>query len=229
MGRNVYVEKINTNFLKGSIQIKNIQIKNSKIFPRENLATIPLIEGKLKLDRLTSGIVNFSKIFLYTINLNYDVIVQNGKILDSFYLLEDFSNKTFNKKTTSQKLKTVSQPDTAKSSQNRKSIDFVVDSLVISKVNISVLARDLQFKKNITLDKMTFTNVGNTKDSNHFKDVISSITTNIVTKINNEVIVGNIKQQFETKINKFLKSEKLKSILGSDSEKVIQNLKKFFK
>ena len=87
----------------------------------------------------------------------------------------------------------------------------------------------LKFKKNIILDKMIFTNVGNTKNSNHFKDVISAITTNIAVKINNEVIVGNIKKQFEKKINKLLGSEKLKSILGEDSEKVIQNLKKFFK
>jgi len=87
----------------------------------------------------------------------------------------------------------------------------------------------LKFKKNIILDKMIFTNVGNTKNSNHFKDVISATTTNIAVKINNEVIVENIKQQFEKKINKLLGSEKLKSILGKDSEKVIKNLKKFFK
>jgi len=76
---------------------------------------------------------------------------------------------------------------------------------------------------------MVFRNVGNTKNSNHFKDVISAITTNIAVKINNEVIVGNVKQQFKKKIDKLFGSEKLKSILDKDSEKVIQNLKKFFK
>ena len=236
MSRDVSMGRVNTNFLKGSIQIKNIQIKNNKIFPRENLATISLIEGKLKLDRLTLGTINFSKISLNNINLNYDVIFQNGKILDNFYLLEGFFNKkNSNKSSINQKLKTASQlqslpsSDSIQLNQRRKSIDFIVDSLVIPKINISVLAKDLKFEKNIILDKMTFTNVGNTKNSNHFKDVISAITTNIATKINNEVIVGNIKQQFDKKINELLRSKKLKSILGSDSEKAIEKLKKFFK
>ena len=230
-GREVSLGKINTNFLKGSIQIKNIQIKNSQIFSRENLATISSIEGKLKLDMLTSGIINFSKISFENINLNYDVIVQNGKIVDSFYLLEGFLNKSPNKNSIVEKSKPTKQilPGNNELNKNRKSIDFVIDRLIIPKINISVLAKDLKFKKNIILDKMIFTNVGNTKNSNHFKDVISAITTNIAVKINNEAIVGNIKQQFEKKINKLLGSEKLKSILGKDSEKVIQNLKKFFK
>lgn len=230
-GREVSLGKINTNFLKGYIQIKNIQIKNSPIFPRENLATISSVEGKLKLDMLTSGIINFSKISFENINLNYDVIVQNGKIVDSFYLLEGFLNKSPNKNSIIEKSKPTKQilPGNNELNKNRKSIDFVIDRLIIPKINISVLAKDLKFKKNIILDKMIFTNVGNTKNSNHFKDVISAITTNIAVKINNEVIVGNIKKQFEKKINKLLGSEKLKSILGEDSEKVIQNLKKFFK
>ena len=225
-GREVSLGKINTNFLKGSIQIKN-----SPIFSRENLATISSIEGKLKLDMLTSGIINFSKISFENINLNYDVIVQNGKIVDSFYLLEGFLNKSPNKNSIVEKSKPTKQILSGNNelNKNRKSIDFVIDRLIIPKINISVLAKDLKFNKNIILDKMIFTNVGNTKNSNHFKDVISAITTNIAVKINNEAIVGNIKQQFEKKINKLLGSEKLKSILGKDSEKVIQNLKKFFK
>ena len=230
-GREVSLGKINTNFLKGSIQIKNIQIKNSQIFSRENLAKISSIEGKLKLDMLTSGIINFSKISFENINLNYDVIVQDGKIVDSFYLLEGFLNKSPNKNSIVEKSKPTKQilPGNNELNKNRKSIDFVIDRLIIPKINISVLAKDLKFKKNIILDKMIFMNVGNIKNSNHFKDVISAITTNIAVKINNGVIVGNIKQQFEKKINKLLGSEKLKSILGKDSEKAIQNLKKFFK
>jgi len=231
IGREVSLGKINTNFLKGSIQIKNIQIKNSQIFSRENLATISSIEGKLKLDMLTSGIINFTEILFENINLNYDVIVQNGKIVDSFYLLEGFLNKSPNKNSIVEKSKPTKQilPGNNELNKNRKSIDFIIDRLIIPKINISVLAKDLKFKKNIILGNMVFRNVGNTKNSNHFKDVISAITTNIAVKINNEVIVGNVKQQFKKKIDKLLGSEKLKSILGKDSEKVIQNLKKFFK
>ena len=74
---------------------------------------------------------------------------------------------------------------------------------------------------------MVFRNVGNTKNSNHFKDVISAITTNIAVKINNEVIVGNISKMMNKKINKLLGSEKLKSILGKDLTSYSE-FKKFF-
>ena len=76
---------------------------------------------------------------------------------------------------------------------------------------------------------MNFQNVGNTHDSNHYKDVMAMIVMNMAVKINNEVITGNLKKKFETKLKNFLGSEKLKSIIGSDSEKIIKKLENLFK
>ena len=40
ISREISIQEFDTNFLKRYIQIKNIQIKNNKIFTRENLAEI---------------------------------------------------------------------------------------------------------------------------------------------------------------------------------------------
>ena len=76
---------------------------------------------------------------------------------------------------------------------------------------------------------MIFQNVGNTKNSNHYKDVMAMIVMNMAVKINNEVITGNLKKKFEAKLKNFLGSEKFKSIIGSDSNKIINKLEKLFK
>ncbi len=53
-GRLVFVESIETNFLKGSVRVNNLEVKNDKIFSRENLIVIPLIDAKLKMLKLFS-------------------------------------------------------------------------------------------------------------------------------------------------------------------------------
>jgi len=76
---------------------------------------------------------------------------------------------------------------------------------------------------------MTFQNVGNIKNSNHYKDVMAMIVMNIAVKINNEVITSNLKKKFEAKVKNLLSSNKLKSIIGKDADKVIKKLEKLFK
>ena len=232
--RVVSIQKVTTNLLKGSISIANFKIKNDKIFSRENLISIPLIESKLKISELIFGNIHFGSVLINSPNVNYDVVALNGKIIDSFYLLEGLlKNNLNNQPSTKLKQETQSTSPQANSANPQVNkgpqIDFVIDTLDIPKINISVLATDLQFSKNIILDKMTFQNVGNTKNSNHYKDVMAMIVTNMVIKINNEVITGNLKKKFEKKLKNLLSSEKLKSIIGSDSDKLINKLDKFFK
>ena len=245
-GRLVLVESIETNFLKGSIKVNNLEVKNDKIFSRENLILIPLINAKLKMFKLFSGVINFENISIQNPTVYYDVIIKNGKMVDSFYLVENLSKNNSNNQLSEQP--TQSQPTQSQATQSQPTqsqatktsvknipankgpqIDFVIDTLSIPKINISVLAKDFQFAKNISLDTMTFQNVGNTHNSNHYKDVMAMIVMNMAVKINNEVITSNLKKKFETKLKNFLGSEKLKSIIGSDSEKIIKKLENLFK
>lgn len=227
-GRLVFVESIETNFLKGSVRVNNLEVKNDKIFSRENLIAIPLIDAKLKMLKLFSGVINFENISMQNPTVNYDVIIKNGKMIDSFYLVESLSQKNSSNQLSAQSQ--AAKESTKNTTANKEpQIDFVIDTLSIPKINISVLAKDLQFAKNISLDTMTFQNVGNTHNSNHYKDVMAMIVMNMAVKINNEVITGNLKKKFETKLKNFLGSKKLKSIIGSDSEKIIKKLENLFK
>ena len=227
-GRLVFVESIETNFLKGSVRVNNLEVKNDKIFSRKNLIVIPLIDAKLKMLKLFSGVISFENISIQNSTVNYDVIIKNGKMVDSFYLVENLSKKNSSNQLSVQSQAAKTSATNAPSNKGPQ-IDFVIDTLNIPKINISVLAKDFQFAKNISVDNMNFQNVGNTHDSNHYKDVMAMIVMNMADKINNEVITGNLKKKFETKLKNFLGSEKLKSIIGSDSEKIIKKLENLFK
>ena len=95
--------------------------------------------------------------------------------------------------------------------------------------------KDLNFYKKLKIDSMNFQNVGNTKDSNHYKDVLAMIATNIVIKLNNESITSGLKQKFENKIKKLMKKDniqnKIESLLGKpvETDKILKKLDKFFK
>ena len=132
---------------------------------------IPLINAKLKMFKLFSGVINFENISIQNPTVNYDVIIKNGKMVDSFYLVENLSKNNSNNQLSEQPTQSQATKTSAKNIPANKGpqIDFVIDTLSIPKINISVLAKDFQFAKNISLDTMTFQNVGNTHNSNHYK------------------------------------------------------------
>ena len=230
-GRSVTIQSLSTNFFTGSISIENVQIKNDKMFSRENLITVPLIKAKLKISELFYKKIHFANMLINNPTINYDVVIQNGKMIDSFYLVENLSKNNSNKQYSNQQNTTAKSETTtdAKQTNNKGNIDFVIDRLDIPQIDVSILAKDFEFSKNISLDKMTFQNVGNIKNSNHYKDVMSMIVMNIAVKINNEVITSNLKKKFEAKVKNLLSSDKLKSIIGKDPDKVIKKLEKLFK
>lgn len=225
-GRLVTIQSLSTNFFTGSISIENVQIKNDKMFSRENLITVPLIKAKLKISELFYKKIHFANMLINNPTINYDVVIQNGKMIDSFYLVENLSKNNSSQQNTTAKSETTTD---AKQTNNKGNIDFVIDRLDIPQIDVSILAKDFEFSKNISLDKMTFQNVGNVKNSNHYKDVMSMIVMNIAVKINNEVITSNLKKKFEAKVKNLLSSDKLKSIIGKDPDKVIKKLEKLFK
>ena len=230
-GRLVTIQSLSTNFFTGSISIENVQIKNDKMFSRENLITVPLIKAKLKISELFYKKIHFANMLINNPTINYDVVIQNGKMIDSFYLVENLSKNNSNKQYSNQQ-NTIAKSETttdAKQTNNKGNIDFVIDRLDIPQIDVSILAKDFEFSKNISLDKMTFQNVGNVKNSNHYKDVMAMIVMNIAVKINNEVITSNLKKKFEAKVKNLLSSDKLKSIIGTDPDKVIKKLEKLFK
>ena len=159
--------------------------------------------------------------------VNYDVIIKDGKLVDSFYLVEQALKKENKNQINSNNNK--QKNDNSKSLNKGPQIDFIIDNLIIPKVTISAYAKDLRFEKNINISQMNFENVGNTKESNHYKDVMSMIVANMAIQINNEVIKSNLRKQFEKKLKELLKRDNIKSILGNDPNKILNKLEKLFK
>ena len=67
---------------------------------------------------------------------------------------------------------------------------------------------------------MEFLNVGNSKDANHFKDVFAMILTNVISKVQNDVLTQKIKQKFEKKLKDIINEK----ILGSQNSGADKNI-----
>ena len=234
-GRVVLIQSVETDLFKGLFQVQNLKIKNDKIFSRENLISIPLLEINFNISDLFSKNIRLTKVVVHNSLINYDVIIKDGKLIDSFYLVEEalkkenYNQNNLNIKKREKILNTESS--TSKNNLEDKEgpqIDFIINRLIIPKVTISAYAKEFQFEKNLNLDQMIFENVGNTKTSNHYKDVMAMIVTNIAVKINNEVIVSNLKKKFEKKLKELLNKDNIKSIIGNDPNKIINKLEKLF-
>ena len=226
-GRIVVIQSVETDLFKGVFQVRNLQLKNDKIFSRENLITIPLLEINFNINKLLSNEIRFTKIVVHNSIINYDVIIKDGKLFDSFYLVEQVLKKENKNQINSNNNKKKEDKSTYPNKSPR--IDFIIDRLIIPKVTISAYAKDLQFKKNINIGQMNFENVGNTKESNHYKDVMAMIVANMAIQINNEVIKSNLRKQFEKKLKELLKKDNIKSIIGNDPNKILNKLEKLFK
>ena len=233
-GRIVVIESVQTDLFKGVFQVRNLTLKNDKIFSRENLITIPLLEINFNINELISNKIRFAKIVVHDPLINYDIIIKDGKLFDSFYLVEQALKKE-NRNQIYSNSHQINSNNNKKKENNKKSlnkdlqIDFIINRLIITKVNVSAYAKDLQFEKNINVDQMNFENVGNIKDSNHYKDVMAMIATNILININNEIIVSNLRKRFEKKLKELLARDNIKSIIGNDSNKILNKLEKLFK
>ena len=232
-GRIVTIQSVESDLFKGMFQVRDLKLKNDKIFSRENLITIPLLEIDFNINELVFNKMRFAKIVIHDPLINYDVIIKDGKLFDSFYLVEQALKKENRNQIYSNSHQINSnnkkKEDNKKSPNKGPQIDFIINRLIITKVNVSAYAKDLQFEKNINIGQMNFENVGNIKESNHYKDVMAMIATNILIKINNEIIVGNLRKRFEKKLKELLARDNIKSIIGNDSNKIFNKLEKLFK
>ena len=198
------------------------------------------IEKKIHINEIKTNFFKGSLIFSETIKIKkltmvgtrlyYRASIVNGQIVDNFNLIDNFLKKQ--KQETVQTPKKTNIQSQLKKNQNDK--NFIIEELTIPNILIDANAPDIDFSKQIEIDKMTFRNVGNSKGSNHYKDVFAMIGTNVALKLNNEMITGGLKKKFENKIQKLLKKDKfrnkLESIIGNkDSDKIFEKLDKLFK
>ena len=240
--KKISLDQIKTNLFKGTAVIKNLSVVDNSQ-NKQNLIEIQNTIIDINLLTLLSETVYFNKVNLDGVLINYKASIINGKIVDNFGLINQFLDK---KKENESSINKQTQDNKEKKSENKKSNiksndekkedkNFVIKNLNIPSIVIQAEAKDLNFYKKLKIDSMNFQNVGNTKDSNHYKDVLAMIATNIVIKLNNESITSGLKQKFENKIKKLMKKDniqnKIESLIGKpvETDKILKKLDKFFK
>ncbi len=240
--KKISLDQIKTNLFKGTIVVKNLSVADDSQ-NKKKLIEIQNTIIDINVLTLLSETVSFNKVNLDGVLINYKASIVNGKIVDNFGLINQFLDK---KKKNESSINKQTQDNKEKKSENKKDIlksnntktedkNFVIKNLNIPLIVIQAEAKDLNFYKKLKIDSMNFQNVGNTKDSNHYKDVLAMIATNIVIKLNNESITSGLKQKFENKIKKLMKKDniqnKIDSLLGKpvETDKILKKLDKFFK
>ena len=240
--KKISLDQIKTNLFKGTIVVKNLSVADNSQ-NKKKLIEIQNTIIDINVLTLLSETVSFNKVNLDGVLINYKASIVNGKIVDNFGLINQFLDK---KKKNESSINKQTQDNKEKKSENKKDIlksnntkkedkNFVIKNLNIPLIVIQAEAKDLNFYKKLRIDSMNFQNVGNTKDSNHYKDVLAMIATNIVIKLNNESITSGLKKKFENKIKKLMKKDniqnKIESLLGKpvETDKILKKLDKFFK
>ena len=200
--REVKIDNLKIDFLKEQVTLKNITIKNNDGFPGD-LLKIKDVKIITNLKSVISNAVEIKLVDLNEINLQYKVLIRNGQIVDNLSLI----NQALKQERSGQ----------GKSSKNdkiypakEKDKNFLIKKLVFKNAYAQVTSEDLKINTNTRLSNMEFLNVGNTKNANHFKDVVAMILTNVVSKVQNDILKQKIKQKFESKLKDILN----KNILG---------------
>ena len=231
--KKISLDQIKINLFKGTIVVKNLSVADNSQ-NKKNLIEIQNTIIDINVLTLLSETVSFNKVNLDGVLINYKAFIIDEKIVDNFGLINQFLDK---KKNESSLNKQTFDNKEKKSENNTKKKDknFVIKNLNIPSIVIQAEAKDLNFYKKLKIDSMNFQNVGNTKDSNHYKDVLAMIATNIVIKLNNESITSGLKQKFENKIKKLMKKDniqnKIESLIGKpvETDKILRKLDKLFK
>ena len=240
--KKISLDQIKTNLFQGTAVVKNLSIADNSQ-NKQNLIEIKNIIIEINVLSLLSETVSLNKVNLDGVVINYKATIVNGKIVDNFGLINQFlDKKKKNESSANKQLHDNKEKKSENKKSNIKSNDekkedknFVIKNLNIPSIVIQAEAKDLNFYKKLNIDSMNFQNVGNTEGSNHYKDVLAMIATNIVIKLNNESITSGLKQKFENKIKKLMKKDnmqnKIESLLGKplETDKILKKLDKFFK
>jgi hypothetical protein len=240
--KKISLDQIKTNLFQGTAVVKNLSIADNSQ-NKQNLIEIQNIIIEINVLSLLSETVSLNKVNLDGVVINYKATIINGKIVDNFGLINQFlDKKKKNESSANKQLHDNKEKKSENKKSNIKSNDekkedknFVIKNLNIPSIVIQAEAKDLNFYKKLKIDSMNFQNVGNTEGSNHYKDVLAMIATNIVIKLNNESITSGLKQKFENKIKKLMKKDnmqnKIESLLGKplETDKILKKLDKFFK
>jgi len=199
----VSVGSINTSILSSSIKISNIEIRNLEGFKNKNIIQIKNINTDFDLKSVFTNNIIINSVNIEGANLYYELILDKKDIKDNvsaFKACQKTDDKKINdKKVEDSKIdvKVQSKSDLISKKDNKI---FIVKQLVLNNTSLKVSSEFLDISKDINLNKMSFSNIGNAETANKFKDVLKMIFENVLLSINNEIIQGDLKDKIKNKL-----------------------------
>lgn len=197
LGQQVYVGKIDTSILASSIKVSNIEIKNIDGFKNKNIIQIKNINANFVLTSLFKDTIVIKDINIDEATLYYEVLINNKEVKDNF---NSFKPALKNPVGSSTKEIEVSKELESKNQSKKKNKDFLINQLTINNTKINASSEFLDINKDITLNKMSFNNVGTAEKSTKFKEVLQMVFANVLLNINNEVIQSDLKNKIKDKV-----------------------------
>jgi len=217
LGQQVSVGKIDTSILGSSIKINNIEIKNLDGFKNKNIIQIKNIDANFVLTSLFKDTIIIKDINIDGATLYYEVLINNKEVKDN---VSSFKPALKNPAGSSTKEIEVSKESESKNQSKKKNKDFLINQLTINNAKINASSEFLDINKDITLNKMSFNNVGTAEKSTKFKEVLQMVFANVLLNINNEVIQGDLKNKIK---------DKVKNLKNKISPESLKKLEKTFR
>ena len=197
LGQQVSVGKIDTSIMGSSIKISNIEIKNLDGFKNKNIIQIKNISASFVLTSLFKDTIVIKDINIDGATLYYEVLINNKEVKDN---VSSFKPALKNPAGSSAKEIEVSKESESKNQSKKKNKEFLINQLTINNTKINASSEFLDINKDITLNKMSFNNVGTAEKSTKFKEVLQMVFANVLLNINNEVIQGDLKNKIKDKV-----------------------------
>jgi len=197
LGQQVSIGKIDTSILGSSIKISNIEIKNLDGFKNKNIIQIKNINANFVLTSLFKDTIVIKDINIDGATLYYEVLINNKEVKDNVS-----SFKPALKNPPGSLAKEIETPKEleSKNQSKKKNKDFLINQLTINNTKINASSEFLDINKDITLNKMSFNNVGTAEKSTKFKEVLQMVFANVLLNINNEVIQSDLKNKIKDKV-----------------------------
>jgi uncharacterized protein involved in outer membrane biogenesis len=217
LGQQVSVGKIDTSILGSSIKISNIEIKNLDGFKNKNIIQIKNINANFVLTSLFKDTIVIKDINVDGATLYYEVLISNKEVKDN---VSSFKPALKNPSGASAKEIEASKELESKNQSKKKNKEFLINQLTINNSKINASSEFLDINKDITLNKMSFNNVGTAEKSTKFKEVLQMVFANVLLNINNEVIQSDLKNKIK---------DKVKSLKNKISPESLKKLERTFR
>ena len=217
LGQQVSIGKIDTSILGSSIKISNIEIKNLDGFKNKNIIQIKNINANFVLTSLFKDTIVIKDINIDGATLYYEVLINNKEVKDN---VSSFKPALRNPSGASAKEIEASKELESKNQSKKKNKEFLINQLTINNSKINASSEFLDINKDITLNKMSFNNVGTAEKSTKFKEVLQMVFANVLLNINNEVIQSDLKNKIK---------DKIKSLKNKISPESLKKLERTFR